>query len=405
MSYTRLPAPAGPVDLDEVMALYPEVRQSLLQRFDDCPLSSLFELRWGQGWSTHPQASGLIFHRVAAECLREMQRNDSESIPVGVALEILREALEQNDVPPEEIVRVPLRDIPNLRMVVAKFARDNSFSIRDIIDIERRMGADLTYVDRNGEQRVRRLTGQLDVLLAPVAGEAVVVDWKNSWALPPERHEDDEQPGLSYHGYFQQRFYGWLVFMNFPSVDAVTLREFYPRRTEVRKGRILRTELPKIAEELAILVKEFDRAVSEGPPRTLKLEDVERTRWTPQPGKHCDFCVAPQRCPVEDEAALPKAVRTADQAKRWAAARVVAMRVKKKADEILKPYAEEHGPIPVKNAKGRRVIGVRPIGDGSKTQFTEYTPKSAEDRPPTPGPEDKPLIDAMRDATRRKQAA
>lgn len=398
----RTPAPPRhAISMEDVFALYPEVRQSTLQKFDDCPLSSLFQLRYGQGWSTHPQARGTIFHRFAAEALREMQRNDSESIPVGVALSILEETLRQRDVPPEEIIRVPLRDIPALRMACAKFAKDNSFSIRQIVDIERRVAAEITYPDGDGRPVRRVLTGQLDVLLAKPPDEAVVIDWKDSWGLPPKRHEDAEDPGVSYHGYFQQRFYGWLIMKTFTNINAVTLREFYPRRTEVRPARLRRDQLDAVERDLRVLIEAWDRAIATGPPHTLSMEDVERSHWTPQPGKHCDYCEAPHLCPIEDDAALPKAVRTPEQAARWAATRTVAVAVKKKADAVLRPWLEDHGPVPIKWSKGRRVLGVRAIGDGSKTQMTEYTPEGV-DRPPTPGAEDRPLMDAMREATRAK---
>ena len=112
----------------------------------------------------------------------------------------------------------------------------------------------------------------------------------------------------------------------FPSINAVTLREFYPRRTEVREARITRADLDRVEADLAVLVEAFDRAVSHGRPATLSLRDVEASHWTPQPGFHCGYCVAPHRCPVEDDAALPKAVRTPEQASRWAAARTRAVR-------------------------------------------------------------------------------
>lgn len=394
----RSKVPAGPVDLEEVVQRFPTVRQSLLQTFDDCPLSALFQDRYERGWSTHAQARGLMFHRFAAEALREMQRQDSESVPVPVALAILEDIIRQHGVEPRDVIRVPLREIPALRMAVVKFAKDNSFSIRKIVDVERRLAAKITYArEGTGEAVERMLTGQLDVLIAQPPDEAIVVDWKDTWGLPPERHPDAEDPGVSYHGYFQQRYYGWLVMRSYPSINAVTLREFYPRRTEVREARITRADLDRVEADLAVLVEAFDRAVSHGRPATLSMRDVEASHWTPQPGVHCAYCVAPHRCPVEDEASLPKALRTPEQASRWAAARTVGKAVAKRADEMLRPYVNVHGPIPLRKAKGRRVLGYRTLSTG-KVRWDEWTPEGV-DRPPTRDPEtDAPLEAAAREA-------
>lgn len=399
------PIPKKPVDLDEALRLYPTIHQSLAASYDDCALSTLFAIRYGQVWHTKDQARGQIWHRFAAEVLREMQRNDSETIPTGVALAVLEEVLRQRDVAPEDIVRLPLREIPALRMAAKKFAKDNSFSVRKIVDIERRLTATLSYQLPSGVWVERALTGQLDLLMQhrDRPEEAVVVDWKDTWALPPERHEDADEPGLSYHGYFQQLFYGWLVMKSYPSVEAVTLREFYARRTAARKGRITRDDVPSVEAKLALLVEQLDRAIASGQPKNLKLATLEaQGHWKPSPGKHCFNCDAMHLCPIENEAALPANVRTPEHAARWAAARQVAVAVKKRADVLLHPYADAHGPIPIKFSKGRRVLGHRPLSNG-KTRFEEYTPEGS-DRPPTRTADDVPLEEALRESAARKKA-
>jgi hypothetical protein len=45
---------------------------------------------------------------------------------------------------------------------------------------------------------------------------------------------------LGFDGYFQQRFYAWLIFKNYPSAQSVTLREFYVRFTRAARGDGLR---------------------------------------------------------------------------------------------------------------------------------------------------------------------
>lgn len=385
--------PSEAVDFDEVVARFPTVRQSLLSSFDDCELSSLFQMRYEGGWSTHPQARGTIFHRVAAECLRTMRETDSTFIPVAEALEILTEQLYQRDVEPRDRVRVSRREIPGLRMAVIKFAHDGKFNVRSIVDIERRLNATLTYTAEDGSLRERVVTGQLDALIAAENQEAVVIDWKTTWALPPKRDVDAEDPGVSYHGYFQQRFYAMLVLLNYPALRAVTLREFYVYRTLKREARVSREQLPEIIAEMTELLASFDRAVAAGDPKPLRDKKGEiaapalslpaleaHGAWTPSPGAHCSWCRKAHLCPLDDDYKEAGGVRTMEEASRQAAMRQQAKAVIKRIDENLKPFVDVYGPIPVKKAKGRLVLGFRSIAGGTKTRWEEYTPSSA-DRP------------------------
>lgn len=396
---TKWVVPDKPVDIDEVIRRFPTVRQSLMAKFDDCELSTLFELRYANGWSTHPQARGTMFHRVAAECLRVMREQDQENIPVGVALSILEEMLYQRGVDPRDRVRVPLRELPGLEMAVAKFAKDNSFTVRNIIDVERRITAKLAVPHfETGELVERELTGQLDALIARPPDEALVLDWKDTWALPPEREEDADDPGVSYHGYFQQFFYAWLVMMNYPAIQAVVLREFYVRRSKSRPARVVRADLPKIEQRLRYLVSAFDRAVASGNPENLRIETLDaHGSWKPSPGKHCHWCAASQRCPISSEARPDAGIETPADAEKWAGIRVHADAVRKRADAALKPYAELHGPVPVKRSKGRLVLGFRKVKGG--TRWGEFTPEGA-DRPPTREAYNPNLTAAMEESVR-----
>lgn len=367
--------------LDDVAIKWPALRQSLLGKFDDCELASLFSMRYENGWSTHPQARGTIYHRVCAECLREMQRQDSESVPVAVALAILEEKLRQHGVPPEDRVRVPLRELPVLEMAVAKFASDNSFNIRNLIDVERRLSCTLRYArPETGEVVERLITGQLDALIARPPDEAIVIDWKDTWALPPQHEEDadDDGAGLSYHGYFQQQLYGILVMRNYESINAVVLREFYGRRTKARSARITRQDLAKVEQRVAVLVESMDLALAAGPPPRLRLEDLERHgHWKPSPGKHCFWCAKAALCPIDDDY-KDGAIRTPEDAERAAGTRQKVRSIDKRVTERCKSWVDLHGPIPVKRAKGRLVLGYRKIKGGLR--FEEFVPE-ASDRP------------------------
>jgi hypothetical protein len=394
--------PEGPVDIDEVLRRFPSLRQSLLADFDDCELSAFFRMKYENGWSTHPQAGGTLFHRFAAECLRTMRAQDHESIPLAVAMPILEEVCYQRGVPPEDIVRVPTRDLPLLEMAARKFAKDNSFTVRNIIDVERRLSAVLTYEGPDGRPVTRTLTGQIDALIARPPDEAIVLDWKHTWALPPDRPEDADDPGVSYHGYFQQRFYAWLVMMVYPTVMAVTLREFYVRRTKARSARVTRADLPTIEQELRYLVANIDRALMSGEPKKLTLAALDaHGSWKPSPGKHCHWCTKASRCPLDDDY-KDGAVRTPGDASRLAGVRTQAKAIVAHCDRILKPYVDLHGPIEIKRAKGRLVLGYRTI-KGGKLRWEEYTPEGA-DRPPTKDAYSPNLEEAMRSATERARA-
>lgn len=376
--------PKAPISIEEALALYPSVRQSLLAKFDDCPLSALFDLKYSRGWSTHPQARGTLFHRFAAECLRTMHRQGHETIPVAEALEILLEVVRQADVPPEERVRAPLRDMKDLRMAAIKFASDNSFSVSRIVAIEQRLSATLSYADPvTGEARERVLSGQLDALLFRPPDGAVVIDWKDTWGLPPEPKERnvnegaaDELKGISYHGYFQQRFYGWLVMRNYSNVQRVTLREFYVRKTKARKATIDRTQLEEVERDLAVLVEAFDRAVASGQPE-WPYRAERMGEWVPQPGRHCGFCVGKRQCPIKAEARGDGAIASDEHARQYAAELQVVDELREHLREALKTWVETSGrPVPVKWSKGRRLIGWFQTRRGRR--FGAYTPDESD---------------------------
>jgi hypothetical protein len=68
-------------------------------------------------------------------------------------------------------------------------------------------------------------------------------------------------------------------------------------------------------------------------------------------------------------------------AERIAGARKVAMEIAKGVKPHLETWVELYGPIPLKYAKGRRVLGFRNI-KGGKQRFEDFTPDGT-DRPPT----------------------
>lgn len=404
-------APTEPVSWDEMLVRWPTIRQSLASNYDDCALSAWFSMKHANGWSTTPQARGQIFHRTAAEILRTMQRQGTRTIPRREALEILLEVCHQRDVPLEDIVRVPMSQMPELRMAVDKFAKDNEFSTQKIVDVERKIATTIRYADERGQMRERVITGTLDCLLFDPPDGAVVIDWKDTWALPPEPKEteptgydDEELKGLGYHGYFQQRFYGLLVMREYRNINRVTLREFYHRKTRVRKATLHRHQLEDVEQEIGVLVAHLDRALQQGAPDLTPNADgvVDFDAlgwWKPQPGKHCGFCNRPTACPIEEDVRVANGGAVSERtAPTWAARMIVAERIRLLAREGLKGLADAGAPpVPVRWSKGRQVIGWYETKRGRRFGF--YTPQDS-DRGAHPD-FDEQLKEAMRESTAR----
>jgi hypothetical protein len=357
----------------KALSRFPMIRQSLLAAFDNCSLSAHFDLEHRNGWAHPWQARGLTFHRFAGRALREMHAQQEGKIEVDVALAILNEVLRQADVDREcpvcgstkirkgvtkagmrlclsgrhrfetEIVNLPMAEIKDLVWVVKKWAHDNEWDVNHLVSIEDRLGARVSYPNPHGGYVERLLSGKLDaVFLDPVdPSHAVVLDWKDTWALPGPTD-------VSFEGYFQQRWYGWLVMRNYRSVQKVTLREFYVRYSEPREATIWRDDLDQIEGEFAAIAERFDRAFDE------KL-------WTPTPGKWCSYCALPQRCPIVPDVRQAGRITDAEQAKRVAAQLVVGQEVSRQARAALQSWAERHGPVPVKDAKGKRFFGYRSV--------------------------------------------
>lgn len=444
----KLPVPDVERELDDVVRRYPAIRQSVLSSFDDCALSAFFSLSHGQLWSTHPQARGTIMHRTIAECVRTMVRQGEDSIPVSEAIQVLHEMLLQRDVPDDEIVRVPLKQVGELRRFVAKWARDNSFDIAQVVSIEERLAAIVRYPHPvTGEIVERKLSGQLDCLLyqpprrqGEVPG-ALIIDWKDTWGLPPDHSEDeakgeeDDGSGLSWHGYFQQRFYAWLVMKNYPNVEKVTLQEFYIRKTEPRPATVERKRLHLIEAEMALLAASFDAAVAQGAPSwpykleaTLKpdapaelreqvdagrltLEDVPEWvhpsvgKWRPSPGKHCDYCHKPGACPIEDEAKGEGAISSQAMAERYAAEYLVAKQVVEHRRKALHAWCEAHGPVFIKWAKGRMEAGWRDNKTGRGRRFGVFAVIAAKREEKAAREMDAQLVEAAKSSAERARAA
>jgi len=333
---------------------FPTLRQSRLATFDNCALQAKFDMDHREGWSGHPQGRGQIFHRFAAKALEQMANLDERSIEPEDALSILRECLRQHDVEPRDVVAVPFKQIKDLRWVVIKFAHENVFDVQHLASIEERMEAPLLYENPQGGWVTRVFTGQPDALFIPEPDWGVVLDWKDTWALPPKNE-------LSESGYFQQRAYAFLVMSRYPAIERVTLREHYVRYSEFREATLFRSELENMRDELSALAERFDRAVEHGvwPPEKKNTRGGDEYElWTPSPGAHCTYCPRPTSCPIFPAARVEGGINDPETAERWAAEQIVAKAAASQRDKALRAWASARGPIHVKHAKDpNRVLG------------------------------------------------
>jgi hypothetical protein len=441
-------APAAPeVPFPRALATWPRVRQSLLGAFDLCslearlaqefeyldPLDPADEALERLQWHTHPQARGTIFHRWAARLLHLLSALDQDALADAVecpdcgarpndeshregdtkvyvennlchvcgrallkrvslteeALDLLCEVLRQDDIADEDVVRVPQAHVKDLEWIVCKFSREQRFQIANFIDAEDRLHATLEYPNPHGGVVVRELSGQIDAWFAEELEDgslhAYVIDWKDTWAIPGATT-------ISREGYWQQRFYAWLVMKNNPTVNAVTLREVYVRykggdsgRDNHREATITRDRLPMIERQLAIVTESFDRAMEAwldlrafeaehsevlaavAPPDTdgeggthhpdpqpspihARHEVLKRrvkALFAPSPGGHCNYCPLPHRCPIVDEVRVHGTIRNPEDAKRIANELAVISRAKKHREEALRGYLERARSAPV----------------------------------------------------------
>jgi len=257
-----------------------------------------------------------------------------------------------------EFVNIPLAAVKDLYWTVIKWSNDNAFDIQNLVDVEQRLEATVAYPHPNGGTVDRTLSGQLDAvfLLGTAFDHMAILDWKDTWGMPAE-HDEGEDDDLSFKGYFQQRFYAWLVFKNYPSIDKVTTREFYVRFSAPREATLTRTELPELEAEFSALAERYDRVWDEHLSMGGEDDAKHRKPFRPTPGKQCGWCVRPSACPIPAFARGDGRIVDEVEAEQFARQVIVAEDVLKSGRKALRAYADVHGPIAVKDAKGVRVLG------------------------------------------------
>jgi hypothetical protein len=392
----KMSTPTLEVPYPKALERFPTVRQSILQMFDRCALSTAMDLDYRTGWTPHEAARGAVMHRAYEKCLATMAEQQENAIPTDVATAILLECLRQHDVQPRDVVVLPLSEVKDMRWEIVKFAHETTFDIENLVDVEGQLETVLRYPNPNGGWVERVVTGRPDALF--IEGDdldkAIVPDFKSTWGIPPPTE-------LSFDGYFQQRMYGLLVLRTYPSVQSVTLKERYTRFSEDRTATVWRSDIENIEAELAAKVENFDRAIEHGSvPWSKKakglrvafrkarreaqvfreqgrLEEADvmagRARayrvayenlvglWAPSPGAHCSFCPRPTACPILPQARRAGRITAPEDAERVAAETIVADAVAKQGKDALKVWSDRHGDVPIKDAKGEKVYGHVPV--------------------------------------------
>lgn len=394
----------------EVLDYLPTIRQSILARYDECRLMTRWGLE-GVAFSNPAQARGILFHRFGAEILRTLWCTGNTSIPTEEAMAVLYEVVAQRNVSDREVVWLPAVERRLLRKCAFALVWDRATEQPREFDMARLIAIEGTTMDggppleipvrypgENGVMVDRVITGRPDAILADPPDGLEILDWKTDRQPPPKGEEDshvDDAEHVSYQGYFQQRTYGTGVLRRWPSIQRVRLREFYVLAGEARWGSIHRVHMEHIERELTAEVELLDRALMGGHKSAI---------WSPQPGKHCNYCPRPGQCPIPKEERGAGAISSDADAKRYGAQAVVATRVRKHRIEAMKAWLNQRRPdttievkvppgIPIKAAKGRAEWRFR------NGRFGLYVPETS-DR----GPEDERLAAAMNEARERASA-
>lgn len=329
--------------VEEVEAAYPVFRQSLLGSFDRCPLAVRFALE-GYPFNSPEAARGIVFHLFMEKYLATIRETRERNMPASEAIEVLREAEAQLDVPDDEFVHVPTSERELLR-ICAVMISGKMLSSERIVAIEERLFTTIAYESAQG--RVERVvSGKPDVLIADPPDGVVVPDWKTTRSPPPAPAAKDsgKNDPQSEEGWFQQRLYALLIWRNYPQVERVILREWYVPAGESRDATLHRwKDAEHVEREVAATVQELDRALAGGHDSKL---------WSPSPGRHCRYCPRPMSCPVDRLDRPFPAPLTDEEALRWAGEYLKVDRRRTWLREALRTHATANGPIPVVSEKG-----------------------------------------------------
>jgi hypothetical protein len=148
----------------------------------------------------------------------------------------------------------------------------------------------------------------------------------------------------------------------YPSVQSVTLREFYIRRSKPREATLWRHELPHLLAYLGSMAERFDRCYTEAMltprGRARRRPLTTPAQWgEPSPGAHCSYCPKALDCPLDRDAREGGAITTPQEAVRFAGALLVAKRAAKQVERSIRTWNDREGPVRVRDGKRDRFFG------------------------------------------------
>jgi hypothetical protein len=286
------------------------IRQSLLAKYADCPLSARLQEQ-GVNFNTHAQARGTIAHtfceRVIAECVESGER----TYPPEMGKDLMGELIAESGLP------VPPQEFDALMAMAWKFCAERSFDPEHVVDLEQTLTLEVEGVT---------ITGRPDYL-AIRDREGEVRDFKTSWAIPGE---------AAVAGTFQGRLYGRMVFAAFPHLSQVTVIIDPLRWGEgaAREAVITRSDLPDMDAYLGNLIR-----------RVVKSREDDY--WEASPGSWCAVCPDPRQCPIPAAERGEGGIVDTEAAKS-AAAWLTATEARASAiKKALRSYVDENEPVRV----------------------------------------------------------
>jgi hypothetical protein len=260
-------------------------RVSTLRSYSQCPQATAWMLEDDGDWHSEEAALGTVCHGVLEVVLKRLAASGEESVSFDDALAVMALVAADPGMP-----HLSGKSLATLRIITLQIAKMRWTASR-IVAVERRLFADVTCPDG----KVRRLTGQPDVLQLQAPGVAAITDLKTARHTPPSPRDGDweREQGRAYisdAGWFQLDALSLLVMSNYPSIHTTQLHEWYPRPGETRVAWITRDQLPEVQWRIGTLLQRFDAM------RTGELAPEARA------GSHCRrICPRPASCPIPPE--------------------------------------------------------------------------------------------------------
>lgn len=340
-------------------------RVSTLRSYSQCPQATAWMLEDDGDWSSEEASLGTVCHGVLEVVLRRLAASGDESVSFDDALAIMAQVAADTGMP-----HLSGKSLAALRIITLQIAKMRWTASR-IVAIERRLFADVQCPDG----KMRRLTGQPDVLQLQSPGVAAITDLKTSRHTPPSPRDGDweREQGRAYisdAGWFQLDALSLLVMHNYAGIHTTQLHEWYPRPSETRVAWITREQLPEVEWRIGTLLQRFDAM------RTGEFAPEARA------GAHCRrICPRVADCPIPPaerrsiltgNGEITDAVRAEQLAEVYAAASAQ----KDRLTAALKGWCDASGDVALPSGGG--IVGWRSNGGARRSFGVHSGPKEEE---------------------------